>query len=82
MRRIKFFPCTIELIKKSKFKPTSKENPNKTSEILHRFAGITPDKELFFVQIKEEKNSNKKWLISSFPYRQIKEKRPPASCGL
>lgn len=37
MRRLKFYPCAVELIKNSYFHPTSKENPNKKSEILHRF---------------------------------------------
>lgn len=66
-RRMKFFPCAIELIQHSRFEPTSKENPNKPSEILHRFAGITKDNDLFFVQIKEDKRSGEKWLISTFP---------------
>jgi len=67
MRRMKFYPCTLELIRNSKLEPISKENPNKSTEILHRFAGETPEKELFFVQIKEDKKSGNKWLISAFP---------------
>ncbi|MFA5948632.1 MAG: hypothetical protein WC806_06770 [Candidatus Gracilibacteria bacterium] len=67
MRRMKFFPCAMELIQKSHFSPISKENPNKSSEILHRFAGATKANELFFVQIKEDKSIGKKWLISAFP---------------
>lgn len=67
MRRTKLYPCALELIQKSNLEPTSKENPNKASEILHRFAGITPDNEIFFVQIKENKKSSKKWLMSTFP---------------
>lgn len=67
MRRIKFYPCVLELIQKSTYEPTSKENPNKPSEILHRFGGTTLQKELFFVQIKEDKRSGKKWLMSVFP---------------
>lgn len=66
-RRLKYFPCAIELICNSRYEPASKENPNKKSEILHRFAGITRDKDLFFVQIKEERKSGQKWLISIFP---------------
>lgn len=66
VRRMKFYPCALELIKNSHLEPISKQNPNKPSEILHRFAGITKDKELFFVQIKQCKNSEK-WLISVFP---------------
>ena len=67
VRRLKYFPCAIELIQHSRFEPASKENPNKPSEILHRFAGRTKDGDLFFVQIKENKRTSQKWLISVFP---------------
>ncbi len=70
IRRMKFFPCAIDLIKNSKFPPTSKENPNKRSEILHRFKGKSRDSDLFFVQIKENKKSGQKWLISVFPCKK------------
>lgn len=69
VRRMKFFPCAIELIKFSHLIPESKENPNKKSEILHRFTGITKEKEIFFVQIKEDKASGEKFLISVFPLK-------------
>lgn len=67
-RRLKYFPCAIELIQNSRIKPTtqiSKEDPNIN---LHRFAGITPDGNPFFVQIKEKIKNGQKWLISVFPY--------------
>lgn len=67
VRRLKFFPAAIEVIRHSKFIPASEENRNKRSEMLHRFAGITDDNELFYVQIKEEINSGQKFLISIFP---------------
>lgn len=66
-RRAKYFPCAIELIQNTKFNPSSKEYPKGRSEILHRFAGITPDKETFFVHIKENKRTNQKYFISVFP---------------
>jgi len=66
-RRMRFFECGLELITKSRFEPISKENPNKNDEILHRFSGITPNNEIFFVQIKEVKKNSQKWLISIFP---------------
>lgn len=66
-RRVKYFSCAVDLIKNSKYEPSSKENPNKKSEILHRFAGMTKDKDLFFVQIKEDKKNGEKWLMSVFP---------------
>lgn len=75
LRRLKFFPCGIELMKSTTFAPESKDNPNKPSEILHRFAGFTGDNEFFIVQIKENKNTSEKFLISIYPadanhYRQ------------
>mgnify|MGYP001563858754 CR=1 FL=1 len=65
-RRIKLFPCALELIQFSRFDPESKENVNRRSELLHRFFGKTKDGKLFFVQIKEEKRSGEKWLVSVF----------------
>lgn len=67
MRRTKLYPCALELIQKSKFQPISKTNVDRQGEVLHRFAGATPEKELFFVQIKEDKKTQKKWFISVFP---------------
>ncbi|MBI3627020.1 hypothetical protein HY224_03170 [Candidatus Uhrbacteria bacterium] len=67
VRRMKYFPCALELIEKSRLEPDSKENPNNHSVILHRFGGITKGGELFFVQIREEKRSGEKWLMSVFP---------------
>jgi len=49
------------------FRFTQDLSPNKMSEILHRFAGITKDGDNFFVQIKENKKNGQKWLVSVFP---------------
>ncbi len=67
MRRLRFYAAAMEVIRYSRFTPRSKENPNKPNEILHRFAGVTKDNELFYVQIKEDKRSRRKYLISIFP---------------
>ncbi|MFH1089359.1 MAG: hypothetical protein V1716_02965 [Candidatus Uhrbacteria bacterium] len=66
-RRVKYFSCAIELIQNSKLNPGSKENVNRRSEIFHRFAGRSKNGDLFFVQIKEDKRTNQKWLVSIFP---------------
>lgn len=66
-KRLKYYPCAIELIQKTIFLPTSKVNPSKNKEVLHRFAGLAPNGELFFVQIKENKAKKQKYLISVFP---------------
>lgn len=67
VRRMKYFPCAIELIRHSKIHPESKENPNRREEILHRFAGVTKDGDIFFVQVKENKRNNQKYFMSVFP---------------
>lgn len=66
-RRVAYFSCAIELIQKTRHDPTTKENPNRKGEFVHRFAGSTPDNEIFFVQIKEDRRTNQKWFISVFP---------------
>lgn len=83
MRRLKYFEAAIELIQKSRFKPVSRENPNKPREMLHRFYGITADSELFFVQIKENAKNRQKFMISIFPSEyppeDIKTKKGPSA---
>ena len=66
-KRLKHFSCSLDLIRNSKVAPTSKENIDNKNEMLHRFAGKTKDKEVFFAQIKENKKSGKKYLMSCFP---------------
>lgn len=65
MKRMKYFKASIELIQKSKNDPIVKKNPNNHSEMLYRFAGLTSERNLFFVQIKEDRKSNK-YLMSCF----------------
>jgi len=67
IRRVSYFECAIELIQKSRCEPESKQNVNRPSEILHRFYGVTPDKDYFCIQIKEDKRSGQKFLLSIFP---------------
>lgn len=64
-RRMKFFAAAVELIKKSKHNPILKTNPNKKGEIFYRFVGLTGEKHLFFVQIKEDKK-RRKYFMSCF----------------
>lgn len=66
-RRLRYYPCAIDLIQHSRAQPSSKRNPNKSREIVHRFAGITPDRELFYVQIKEDTKRKQKFFLSVFP---------------
>ena len=66
-KRLKYFAAAVELIRNSRNEPISKQNPNKPVEVLHRFAGLTKSKELFYVQVKEDRRTGRKYLMSCFP---------------
>jgi len=66
-KRLKYFKAAIEVVEKSRNEPASKINPNRKTETLYRFAGLTKGSELFIVQIKSNKSSKKKYLISCYP---------------
>jgi len=67
IRRLKFIECGIDLIKNSAINPESKDNVDNKSELFHRFTGINKNNEIFYVQVKENKRSRRKDLISIFP---------------
>lgn len=74
--RLKYLQAAVDLVKNSRNQPISKENPNKRGEILYRFEGFTRDKELFYIQIKEDKKSKKKYFMSCFPAKITKNSPP------
>ncbi|MCK5122977.1 MAG: hypothetical protein KAQ87_02420 [Candidatus Pacebacteria bacterium] len=67
--RLQYFEASIDLIRHSRNHPCSKQNPNKKTEILHRFSGLTKDKKQFCVQIKGDKKNDKKYFMSCFPFK-------------
>lgn len=67
VRRLRFFDCALDVIKNSTQSPTTRENFKNKDELLHRFIGITMNKEKFVVQIKENKRTKRKDLISIYP---------------
>lgn len=67
VRRLRYFECALDLIRYSTFPPTSVENNKNRNEILHRFYGSAKTGEKFIVQIKENKKTNRKDLISIYP---------------
>jgi|SRR3972149_153177 len=66
-RRLKFFEAALEVISHSRYSPMSSQNPDKKSEMLHRFGGVTKDGHKFYVQIKEHTPTDIKQLMSIFP---------------
>jgi len=66
-RRLRQYPCAIDLIIHTHLDPISKQHPEKHSKILHRFKGKNGNGEIFFVQIREEKKNDEKSFMSVFP---------------
>jgi len=66
-KRLKFFKASLELVENSKNQPVVKDNPKKKTEVFYRFAGLTRGNRLFIVQIKENRISKRKYLMSCFP---------------
>ena len=67
LRRIRFYACALDLVMNSHAQPLIEQNRNKPSEMLYRFAGVTKEKDVFFVQIKENIHKKNKYFISVFP---------------
>lgn len=65
-RRLKLYACALDLLRHSTLTPTTVENPNQKDQLLHRFAGQTKSGQPFTVQVKEQKNTGKKYFISAF----------------
>jgi hypothetical protein len=65
-RRLKYFDCGIELLRHSTIEPETRENPNGANELVHRFTGQTSDGKIFWVQVKENKRTGAKYLMSIF----------------
>ena len=68
-RRLKFFDCALDLIRNSTCDPETRENFKKKDETLHRFHGETKNNEEFVAQIKENKRTGRKDLISIYPVK-------------
>jgi hypothetical protein len=66
-KRLRYFDCAIELLEKTTLPPITKRNPNGRNELVHRFNGMTPTGEIFYVQIKEEVRTGRKYFMSVFP---------------
>lgn len=65
-RRLRFFKAACELVRDSKLGPVEKTELFEKKEILYRFSGLSSEKEVFFVQIKEDNKGNK-YFMSCFP---------------
>lgn len=67
VRRLKYLPCALELLQRCREDPVTKENPNRAGELLHRFAGLTRSRVLFYVHVREDRRSGTKEFMSVYP---------------
>lgn len=65
-RRLKFYALAIDLIENSRAEPTMKQNPNGKNENVYRFAGVSKEHELYYVQLKED-SRKALYFMSAFP---------------
>lgn len=65
-RRLKYYEAAIDLLEHTTQVPLIKPNPNGKHEEVYRFAGLTKENELFYVQVKEDKAGHK-YFMSVFP---------------
>lgn len=72
LKRLSLFSLAIDVIQNTRHAPISKDNPNNSNEILHRFVGEAKNGQIFYVQIKEDKKRDKKYFMSVF--LEVKEK--------
>lgn len=66
-KRIKFYGAGLDLLRNGRLQPTAKINPNNPRETLYRFAAVTLEGDLFYIQVKENNKSKRKDLMSIFP---------------
>ncbi|MBI4022176.1 MAG: hypothetical protein HY372_02370 [Candidatus Andersenbacteria bacterium] len=67
-RRLKYLPCAIELIQKSRQAPKRYLKRDQPQEVFYRFSGRAPNGVAFAVQVKERRKTGRKELMSVFPY--------------
>jgi hypothetical protein len=70
-RRLKLFAAGTELIMNSRIDPETIFSKDSPSILLHRFYGVTRDKVAFCVQIKQDKKTGRKDLMSIFERKHV-----------
>ena len=67
IRRLRYYACGLDLIQYSVCNPDTYDNFKHKDELLYKFCGICKNGETFIVQIKENKRTKRKDLISIYP---------------
>jgi len=67
VRRLRFYPCALDLIRNSHVTPVTVKNPNRFRRNCTRFSGVTKSGEIFVVQNKRRRKQDEKYFISIYP---------------
>lgn len=66
-RRLRYLPAALEVIQKSRHHPLTVPSTTSRKLLLHRFLGTTKAGDRFYVQIRENRRTKRKELMSIFP---------------
>ena len=67
MKRAKLLACAVDLLRNTSTPPDTIFNKANLNEMLHRFTGQTKDGITFYVQVKQNKKTDRKDFMSVFP---------------
>lgn len=67
IRRAKLLSCAVDLLRNTSAPPDTIFNNANLNEMLHRFTGQTKDGLTFYVQVKQNKKTDRKDFMSVFP---------------
>lgn len=71
-KRLRFFPCALELLQKSRNNPITFIDVQRPDVIKHMFQGKTADGYCFAVVIQQERKTGKKQLLTLYPLHALK----------
>ncbi len=66
-RRLRYLPCALEVLQKSRQDPITFVDSQDPDTIRHQFSGVAGDGSRFAVIVKQERASGRKHLLSLFP---------------
>ncbi len=67
LRRVKLFMAALDVLQNTRFDPEVRPDPERRHQILYRFAGKTSDGTVFYVQVKANMKTGRKYFMSVFP---------------
>lgn len=66
-RRLKYLPCALEVLRRSRYDPVTFIDIRQPGIIKHEFVGVAPDEVRFSVIVQQDRGTDKKQLLSLYP---------------